>query len=424
MKIFAWNAKRELDTIMTPFDSIRYHKQLLQTSFVAIDPHSGEVKCWAGGIDFKWFKFDHVTAERQVGSTFKPLVYSLGIMEAGYTPETPIAGGGLSLGGKVVSSGGGALAYCLAWSKNIAPWRIIGQVGVKRTVEFSQACGIKTKLPPYYSIALGAAEIPMLEMLQSYTMFPNKGLNVEPILINRIEDKNGNLIQEFVSPPKQVMAETDAFTMVKMMQGVIKFGTAKNLNAYSIPVEKAGKTGTTTGNSDGWFIGYTPELLAGTWVGCDDPFLRIYGGTSGGNEMAAPKWGIFMSKVYADKKLGYGKLKEFEKPATIGNEEILADGNMSLLFNKGDGTNDIEDEGNGNVDDYFGNEQPSQQDLTPIENIPIESEGIKTTLIDTNRKNKPLEKKDVKNASDPLKPIDDKKKATKVAESPKVDNDY
>ena len=424
MKIFAWNAKRELDTIMTPFDSIRYHKQLLQTSFVAIDPHSGEVKCWAGGIDFKWFKFDHVTAERQVGSTFKPLVYSLGIMEAGYTPETPIDGGGLSLGGKVVSSGGGALAYCLAWSKNIAPWRIIGQVGVKRTVEFSQACGIKTKLPPYYSIALGAAEIPMLEMLQSYTMFPNKGLNVEPILINRIEDKNGNLIQEFVSLPKQVMAETDAFTMVKMMQGVIKFGTAKNLNAYSIPVEKAGKTGTTTGNSDGWFIGYTPELLAGTWVGCDDPFLRIYGGTSGGNEMAAPKWGIFMSKVYADKKLGYGKLKEFEKPATIGNEEILADGNMSLLFNKGDGTNDIEDEGNGNVDDYFGNEQPSQQDLTPIENIPIESEGIKTTLIDTNRKNKPLEKKDVKNASDPLKPIDDKKKATKVAERPKVDNDY
>ena len=184
------------------------------------------------------------------------------------------------------------------------------------------------------------------------------------------------------------------------------------------------RTGTTNGNADGWFIGYTPELLAGTWVGCDDPFLRIYSGTSGGNEMAAPKWGIFMSKVYADKKLGYGKLKEFEKPATIGNEEILADGNMSILFNKGDGTNYIEDEGNGNVDDYFGNEQPTQQDLTPIENIPIESEGIKTTLIDTNRKNKPLEKKDLKNAVDPLKPTDDKKKATKVPEKPKVDNDY
>ncbi|MBL0146604.1 MAG: transglycosylase domain-containing protein [Chitinophagaceae bacterium] len=429
MKVFAWNAKREIDTTMTPFDSIRYHKQLMQTSFVAMDPHSGEVKCWAGGIDFKWFKYDHVTAARQVGSTFKPLVYSLAVMEAGYTPETNIPGGSLTLGGKTITGGGGAMAYCLAQSKNKAAWTLIGQVGVKRTLEFAKDCGIKAKLPPYYSIALGSAEIPMLEMLQSYTMFPNKGLNVAPILVNRIEDKNGNLLQEFTSPPKQVMAEGDAFTMVSMMQGVIKSGTAKNLNAYNIPVQKAGKTGTTNGNADGWFIGYTPELIAGTWVGCDDPFLRIYSGTSGGNEMAAPKWGIFMSKVYADKKLGYGKIKEFEKPATMSNEEILADANMNLLFNKSDGTTTV-DEGNGDAEDFFSEDQ-MPQDNAPAENIGIESEIPQKVTADTGKKTNapdktPGDKTATKNEVTPLKPAEDKTKktVTKPAEKPKSDNDY
>ncbi|MBK7883080.1 MAG: transglycosylase domain-containing protein [Chitinophagaceae bacterium] len=354
MKIFAWNAKREMDTVMTPFDSIKYHRQLMQTSFAAMDPRTGEVKCWVGGIDYKWFKFDHVTAQRQVGSTFKPFVYTLGIIEAGYSPETVIPGGGLVLGGKMVSSGGGTVASCLAYSKNIAPWRMIAQIGVKRTIEFSQACGITTPLPPYYSIALGTGEIPMLEMLRGYTMFPNKGVNTEPILLTRIEDKNGNLLQEFHAEHKPVIGEKDAYTMAKLMQGLIKFGTAKNLNNYKIPVQKAGKTGTTTGNTDGWFIGYTPELLAGTWVGCEDPFIRIYAGTAGGSEMAAPKWGIFMSKVYADKKLNYGKIKEFEIPVNMDSEEILADQNMGRYFMQGDTT--IDDRSyNENGDDFLMN---------------------------------------------------------------------
>src|SRR5690606_11521974 len=135
--------------------------------------------------------------------------------------------------------------------KNIAPWRMIGQIGVKRTIEFAKTCGVTTELPPYYSIALGAGEVPMLEMLQGYTMFPNRGSNTTPILITRIEDKNGNLLEEFQTVNKQVISEGDAYTMVKVMQGVIKFGTARNLNNYKIPVQKAGKTGTTTGNSDG-----------------------------------------------------------------------------------------------------------------------------------------------------------------------------
>jgi penicillin-binding protein 1A len=413
MKVFAWNAKRMKDTVLTPFDSIKYHKQILQTNFAAMDPRTGEVKCWVGGIDFKWFKFDHVTQKRQVGSSFKPFVYTLAIDEAGYTPETVIPGGALTLGGKTISGGAGTVAYCLAHSKNVAAWRLIGQVGVKRTIEFVQNCGIKTKIPPYYSIALGAAEIPMMEMLQGYTMFPNKGMNTEPILMNRIEDKSGNMLEEFTTTSKVVIAEADAYTMATLMQGVIKFGTARRLNSYNIPVEKAGKTGTTNNNADGWFIGYTPELLAGTWVGCDDPFIQIYSGTAGGAEMSAPGWGIFMSKVYADKKLGYGEIKKFEKPAELANDPIFADVNMDRYFKEGDST--TVDEGNGNAEDFFN--APAPQDNKPIENINIESE-IPGSKPDTGKSKKADDKKIIP----PLqKPAEDK---NKKPVKPKTTNDY
>ncbi|MBK8788533.1 MAG: transglycosylase domain-containing protein [Chitinophagaceae bacterium] len=414
MKVFAWNAKRVKDTVLTPFDSIKYHKQILQTNFAAMDPHTGEVKCWVGGIDFKWFKYDHVTQMRQVGSTFKPFVYTLAIDEAGYTPETVIPGGALSLGGKTISGGAGTVAYCLAHSKNIAAWRLIGQVGVKRTIEFIQTCGITTKVPPYYSIALGAAEIPLMEMLQGYTMFPNKGLNTEPILMNRIEDKSGNMLEEFTAVSKQVIAESDAYTMATLMQGVIKFGTGRRLNSYNIPVEKAGKTGTTNNNADGWFIGYTPELLAGTWVGCDDPFIQIYSGTAGGAEMSAPGWGIFMSKVYADKKLGYGKITKFEKPLELTNDPIYADANMDKYFKEGDST--TIDEGNGNADDFFN--VPPPPDNKPDENIKIESQIPAAALPDTGKSKKPEDKK----PAQPLqKPAEDK---TRKPVKPKTANDY
>jgi penicillin-binding protein 1A len=416
MKVFAWNAKREKDTVMTPFDSIKYHKQILQTNFAAMDPRSGEVKCWVGGIDFKWFKFEHVTQMRQVGSTFKPFLYTLAIDEAGYTPETQIPGGSLTLGGKTISGKGGTVANCLAWSKNIAAWRLIGQIGVKRTIEFVQSCGIKTKIPPYYSIGLGAAEIPLMEMLQGFTMFPNKGLNTEPIYMNRIEDKSGNMLEEFSSTSKQVISETDAYTMAKLMQGVIDFGTAKIVNNYAIPVEKAGKTGTTNNNADGWFIGYTPELLAGTWVGCDDPFLRIYQNNAGGAEMSAPKWGIFMNKVYADKRLDYGIVKNFEKPIELSNDPVYADVNFSKYFLEGDSA--AIDEGNGTADDFFDMKPPP--DNKPIEKIEIESQIPKA---DTGKPKKadPKKPEDPKALLPVQKTTDDKnKKAVKA----KPANDY
>ena len=423
MKLFAWNAKRELDTVMTPRDSIRYHKELLQTSFVAMDPRTGEVKCWVGGIDFKWFKFDHVTTRRQVGSTFKPILYTLAVQDAGYTPETYIPGGPLTLSGKTISTAGGTLAYCLAKSLNGAAWHLIATIGVKRTIDFAIQCGIKTKLPPYPSLALGVGEIPLLEMLQSYTMFPNKGFNTEPIFISRIEDKNGNLLQEFTTESKQVINENDAFTMVKMMQGVVKFGTGRSLANYSIPVETAGKTGTTDGNADGWFIGYTPELIAGTWLGCDDPFIRIYN-TGGGSEMSLPKWGYFMEKVYADRSLPYGVLTRFEEPPAMANDPIYADDAFASIVNKGDTTVSV-DQGNGDAGDFM--------DMTESRNefsdVPIESEigTIAKPKKDSLRKpevpGKPVDKKPVAPAA---KPADDKNKKPGDKPKPKAgsSNEY
>jgi penicillin-binding protein 1A len=439
MKIFAWNAKRELDTVMTPFDSIKYHKQLMQTSFVAMEPKTGAVKCWVGGIDYKWFKFDHVTTKRQVGSTFKPLLYTLAVQDAGYTPETPIAGGAISLGGKTIVGGGGTMAYCLAQSKNAAAYRLMQIIGVKRTIEFAQTCGVLSKIPPYPSIALGAAEIPMLQMLRSYTMFPNKGYNTQPVLVARIEDKNGNLLQEFIPEVKQVISEVDAYTMVKLMQGVVQSGTGKSLNSYGIPAQKAGKTGTTNDNTDGWFIGYTPELLAGTWVGCDDPFLRLLFGTSGGNEMALPKWGHFMKKVYADKSLGYGKQDEFEKPASVDNDPIYADQYFADIVRRSDGSNYVEDAGNGDAGDFVSEpdmEGGQDEGLGGTENIPIESDIKTAAPPDTGAVKKPEKKPEEKKEGQPAattppaaapKPGDKDKKPAPKPDKPKAtttNNEY
>lgn len=426
MKIFSWtgNDKHEKDTVMTPIDSIKYHKQLLQTSFVAMDPKTGEIKAWVGGINYKWFKFDHVTAQRQVGSTFKPILYTLAVTDAGYTPETHISGAPLTLGGKTISSGGGGtMANCLAFSRNVAAWHLMATVGVSRTIEFSKQIGITAKLPPYPSIALGTADIPMLQMLQAYTMFPNKGYNTAPVFWTRIEDKNGNLLHEYpVAQSKQVIGEADAYTMVKIMQGVVQIGTARGLNAYDIPAAKAGKTGTTDNNTDGWFIGYTPELLAGTWVGCGDPFIPIYTSNAGGSEMAAPKWGIFMSKVYGDKKIEFARQKEFDAPAELMNDPIYADINFADIVNKGDSL--LEENGNGNADDFLSTDDEFS---TPAP-VPV----------DTGKPKVPIEKKpeDKKDATTPPKatmqpPVNTKPPATKPATTdkknlpkPKTDNDY
>ncbi|MEO7960239.1 MAG: transglycosylase domain-containing protein, partial [Ginsengibacter sp.] len=364
MRVFAWNKNRSIDTVMTPIDSIKYNKQMMQTAFAAMDPVTGEVKAWVGGIDFNWFKFDHVTANRQVGSTFKPLLYTLALTDAGLTPESYIGGGSITLANKTISGGGGTMAYCLAKSLNSAAWDLMSRIGAKKTAEFAHLCGIKSKIPVVPSIALGSADIQLLEMLRAYTMFPNRGFNTEPIIINKIEDKNGNILENFQSESKQIISEADAYMMYKMMQGVVDFGTGGSMRwRFNINSDMGGKTGTTNDNTDGWFIGYTPQLLAGAWVGCDDPFLHIRNGwTYGGNEMAMPEWAFFMQKIYADKNLGIDPKAEFQKPAELNNDPIYADQNFSNIVKQGEGNEFTEDVGNGDAGDYT------------EQNIPVESE--------------------------------------------------
>ena len=364
MKVFAWNSKRETDTVMTPIDSIKYLKQMMQTAFEAMDPMTGEVKAWVGGIDFKWFKYDHVTTGRQVGSTFKPLLYTLAITDAGLTPDTYIGGKSITLAKKTISGPGGTMAYCLAKSLNSAAWDLMSRIGPKKTAEFAHLCGIKSNIPIVPSIALGTADIQLYEMLRAYTMFPNRGFNTEPIIITRIEDRNGNTIQTFESESKQVISEVDAYTMYKMMQGVVDFGTGHAMRGtYDINSAMGGKTGTTTDNTDGWFIGYTPQLLAGAWVGCDDPFLHLRNGwTNGGNDMAMPEWAYFMQKVYADKKLGMDAKATFQKPAELNNDPIYADQNFNAIIKEGQGN---DDQGNGDASDYQNNNAPD---------VPVESD--------------------------------------------------
>ncbi|QNA43621.1 transglycosylase domain-containing protein [Lacibacter sediminis] len=349
MKVFAWNAKRETDTIMSPYDSVRYHKMIIQTGFMVMDPFTGEVKAWVGGVNFKNFKFDHVNmnTKRQVGSTFKPILYAYAV-ENGYTPETPLPSGPINLGGKMITGGGGPMAICLAFSKNPGAAYLMNQFGVKSVINFAQSTGIKSEMPPYPSIALGSADISVYEMLQSYTMFPTNGMSTQPIFITRIEDRNGNILQTYAPEQKVVMSEAAAYTMVKMMQGVVDIGTGRRLRGMGLTGEIAGKTGTTNGNTDTWFIGFNPQLLAGGWVGCDDPFLKMVGE---GNRTALPIWGYFFEKVFNDKTLAISNQAKFVQPESMKMETFMDYENFADRYsNEPDAENP--DAGNGTSSDY------------------------------------------------------------------------
>lgn len=352
MKVFAWNDKREKDTVMTPLDSIKYHKQIMQVGFLSIDPQTGGVKAWVGGSNFKTFKFDHVNinTKRQVGSTFKPILYTVGVMN-GYKPETVFPGGPINMGEKVITGSGGPMAICLAYSKNPGAAYLINQVGVQRTIDFAKECGIKSKIPPYPSIALGSADISLYEMVQSYTMFPGRGFNVKPYFIDRIEDRNGNVLATFHAESKEVISEADAYVMTKMMQGVVDFGTGRALRgAYGVTGDLAGKTGTTNDNADGWFIGFSPQLLSGVWVGCDDPFLRLLN-TTGGAQMAMPAWAYYYQQVFNDKKLNIDPLSKFVVPEILNNEAIYD--YEALTRGEQPPPAEGEDVGSGNSSDYI-----------------------------------------------------------------------
>jgi penicillin-binding protein 1A len=341
MRIFTWNDAREKDTVMTPYDSIKYHRQMLQAGFMVMDPLTGEVKAWVGGIGFKSFKYDHVNinTKRQVGSTMKPLLYSLAIEEAGFTPNTTVYDQQQSFGsyglvpatGKSCTGQSMPMAAALAQSRNCASAYILKQLdtegnnSAKRLVEFLKRTDITANIDPYPSIALGSCEISLFEMMQSYSMFPGKGFNVKPMYITRIEDRNGNVLATFTPKRKEIISEVTAYSVAKMMEGVMRAGTGRGMWSYVPDMAIAGKTGTTNENSDGWFIGYTPQLIAGGWVGADDRFIHFNKESAWGQGGRAvlPIWGYFFGKAAADANCGIDTKLTFSKPDMIENEIML-----------------------------------------------------------------------------------------------------
>ncbi len=383
MKVFTWNNTREKDTVMTPYDSIKYARQMLECGFMSMDPLSGYIKAWVGGIDFKNFKFDHVNlnTRRQVGSTIKPLLYSLAIEEAGFTPNTMVVDQQQTFGqyGQVPATTASCtgntmpMASALTWSRNCATAYIMKQLGgdkdnqgAQRFVDFLKNCNVQAKVDPYPSIALGSCEISLYEMLQAYSMFPGRGFNVKPMYITRIEDKNGNVLETRTSQRKEVISDVTAYFVISMMENVVRAGTGRRMWSYGVRGSIAGKTGTTNDNSDAWFIGYTPQLLCGVWSGCDDRFIRFSNTTNGqGASAALPVWGYFYDKVENDKTLPYSDTAGFAKPDVGLNEPNYDYINNSQLDLGAQG----DDIGNGQSSDYeqgFDNRNP--ENISPESN--------------------------------------------------------
>lgn len=325
MSVFSW--KGDIDTSMTPLDSIRYYKGFLQAGFMAMEPQTGYIRAWVGGIDFHHFKYDHVKeSRRQVGSTFKPFVYALAI-DAGWSPCDQIPNVKTCIttetdqewcpensdnkhNGEMFT-----LKKALANSVNYITAYIMKQFGPAAVVEFTRNVGITSPLDPVPSLCLGTADISVYEMTGAYSTFANKGTWIEPTFITRIEDRNGKVLEEFIPDSREVLSEEKAFLMVNLMEGVVSSGTGQRLRyKYNLTTAIAGKTGTTQNNSDGWFMGLTPELVAGVWVGGEDRSVHFDATSEGqGASMALPIWAYFFQRVYADKSIDISK-GAFEKP--------------------------------------------------------------------------------------------------------------
>lgn len=317
---FTWNGEEEVE--MSPWDSIRYHKQIAQAGLMSMVPGTGEIKAWVGGINWQHFQYDHIKqGKRQVGSTFKPFVYATAIMKLGMTPCSTVSNATYNHKGWRVPGRGGMLTLKdgLAHSQNPIAARLIEMTGVDAVIQTARDLGVTEDIPRNNTIALGSSDITIYEMLGAYSTFANYGNYNKPEMIWRIEDANSRVIKEVNIEPKEVMNPLYAYTMIELMKGVTQYGTASgelSRRGISKAVEIAGKTGTTQNNSDGWFMGITPKLATGTWVGWEDRATHFYGtGEGQGAKMALPIWAIFMKKIWADKSLGISPDDKFVKPS-------------------------------------------------------------------------------------------------------------
>ena len=317
---FTWNGEEEVE--MSPWDSIRYHKQIAQAGLMSMVPGTGEIKAWVGGINWQHFQYDHIKqGKRQVGSTFKPFVYATAIMKLGMTPCSTVSNATYTKGTWKVEGSGGMLTLkdALAHSKNPVAVRLIEMTTPKSVIQTARDLGVTEEIPNEYAVALGSSDITIYEMLGAYSTFANYGNYIKPEMIWRIEDANGRVIKEVKPVLKEVMNELYAYTMIDLMKGVAEYGTASGeLGRRGVQkgVEIAAKTGTTQNNSDGWFMGITPNLATGVWVGWEDRATHFRGtGEGQGAKMALPIWAIFMKKVWADKDLGVSIEDKFIKPS-------------------------------------------------------------------------------------------------------------
>jgi len=344
MRVFTWKGER--DTVMTPLDSIRYYKHFLQSGLMSMEPQTGAIKAWVGGINYKYFQYDHVgQGARQVGSTFKPFVYATAIEELNMSPCDSILDGPFMIhkGRHHVTEdweprnsdyryrGMVTLKQALAASINTVSAKLIDRTSPEAVVELTKKLGVKTEIPVQPSIALGAVDITVEDMVAAYSTFANQGVYVKPQFLSRIENKSGEVIYEPIPESHDVLNKDIAFAVIKLLQGVTESGSGVRLRTqgggsgdnrwtgypYMFTNPIAGKTGTTQNQSDGWFMGMVPNLVTGVWVGCEDRSARFKSLTYGqGATAALPVWGYFMKKCYADKNLQISK-SEFERPANL-----------------------------------------------------------------------------------------------------------
>ena len=332
MRVFAYNKKGYIDTTMTPDDSIRYYKSMLRTAFVAMEPGTGHVKAYVGGPNYRYFKYDNVRqGKRQVGSTIKPFLYTLAMQEGmtpcdkvvdlpqtfevpGGTTWTPRSTDSEKWIGKTVT-----LKWGLTNSSNNISAYLMKQFGPEAMADMMRRMGIQSHIDEVPALCVGPADITLWEMVAAYNTFPSKGVYVSPLFVTRIEDSQGNVLSEFSGRKREAIGENTAYLMVNLMEGVVQGGTASRLRyRYNLMGEIAGKTGTTNDNSDGWFIGYTPTLVAGVWTGAEDRQIHFQSGALGqGANMSLPTWGIFMKKVLADGTLGVTANDRFIAPAGV-----------------------------------------------------------------------------------------------------------
>lgn len=353
MEVFSYRG--DIDTIMSPIDSIKYYKHFLHCGFMAMDHHSGEIKAYVGGINYKHFKYDAVkTGKRQVGSTFKPFLYTLAMQE-GYTPcykvpNVPITFL-LPTGETWTPASSGYTAYdrqmvTLKWGlansiNNISAW-LMQQFKPKAVIDVVRLMGIISEIPEVPSICLGSADISLYEMVGAYSTFANKGIHITPIPVTKIEDKNGNILATFSPLKNEAISENAAYLMLDLLKGVVNQGTSVRLRSkYELYNEIAGKTGTTNNQSDGWFMGIIPKLTCGVWVGGEERSIHFDNITEGqGANMALPIFALFLQKLYADPSLNIKAEDIFDKPETVNynldcesaNENTLEGSNEDEFF--------------------------------------------------------------------------------------------